>query len=198
MNAGQPKGDNSWPDFMNLNSALAQTSGNEAALVNLCGAFVNGFRTFNTDYREAVANKDALLLEALTHKIKGASAYIGDTEVHELAKQLEAEVKAGSLPKTQELGDLVALHVAELTPLIRQKGSEKVDAPTPADIENLTSELLAAYSDNCFIPPNEWKPYIAGLKTIGMTETAVELQSAIEANAFKEVASLLIEIKARL
>lgn len=198
VNASQPAGDFSWPEFMDLNSALAHTSGDEAALINLCGAFVNGFRTFNTDYSNAVADKNALQLETLTHKVKGASAYIGDTEVHELAKQLEAEVKAGSLPKTQELGDLVALHVAALTPLIQQQSSVKVDATPAAEMEKLTSELLAAYSDNCFVPTNEWKPYIEGLKTMGMIETAAQLQSAIEANAFEEAASVLTEIKAGL
>jgi len=198
MNASQPKGDYSWPEFMDLKRALAQTSGDEPALINLCSAFVDGFRAFNTDYSDAVANKDASRLEILTHRVKGASTYIGDTEVHQLAKQLEAEVKAGSLPKTQELGDLVALHVAALTPLIQQLASVKVDATPSTEIEKLTSELLAAYSDSCFIPPNEWKPYIAGLKTIGMIEDAVQLQGAIEANAFEEAASLLTEIKAGL
>jgi len=196
--SSEPKKDHPWPEFMDLDSALEQTSGDEAALINLCGAFVNGFRAFDAEYIEAVAEQDALKLETLTHKVKGASPYIGDTEVHELARRLEAEVRAGTLPKTQELADLVALHVTELTPLIRQRGSETVDATPRSEIAKLTSEFLAAYSDACFIPPNEWKPYIAGLKTTGMMESAEQLQSAIEANAFEDAAAVLTEIKAGL
>jgi HPt (histidine-containing phosphotransfer) domain-containing protein len=183
---------------MDLNSALAQTSGDEAALVNLCGAFANGFRSFSAEYTEAVTDQNALKLETLTHKVKGASRYIGDIEVHELAQRLEAEVRAGTLPKTKELGDLVALRIEVLTPLIRQRSSAQDYATPQSEIKKLTSEFLAAYSDNCFIPPNEWKPYIAGLKTTGMIETAEQLQSAIEANAFEEAAAVLTEIKAGL
>lgn len=196
--SSEPTGDYPWPDFMDLNSALAQTSGDEAALVNLCGAFANGFRSFSAEYTEAVTDQNALKLETLTHKVKGASRYIGDIEVHELAQRLEAEVRAGTLPKTKELGDLVALRIEVLTPLIRQRSSAQDYATPQSEIKKLTSEFLAAYSDNCFIPPNEWKPYIAGLKTTGMIETAEQLQSAIEANAFEEAAAVLTEIKAGL
>ena len=187
-----------WPKFMDLDTALKQTSGDEAALLNLTRAFVNGFSSYSTDYAAAVAAKDADQLELLTHRVKGAAGYIGDTEVHQLATTLERGVKGGELPSDTELGRLVEAHIVELRPLVDETRVSPVEAVSSADIEQLTSELLAAYSDNCFTPPNEWKPYVAGLKVQGYDSMAQELEQALELNDFSSAASILTEIRAAL
>ena len=187
-----------WPEFIDREMALKQTSGDEAALLNLARAFVTGFTTYPSEYAEAVDTRDASQLELLTHRVKGASAYIGDTEVHELAKTLELEVKNGKLPTGNELGDLVGEHIKQLQPLLAEIRTESVKAISSSELEQVTSELLAAYSDNCFTPPNEWKPYVAGLRAEGFDSMAKELEQALEVNDFNSAASILTEIRAAI
>lgn len=187
-----------WPKFMDLDEALKQTSGDEAALLNLARAFVNGFSSYSTDYADAVAAKDAAQLELLTHRVKGAAGYLGDTAIHQLAKALEIEVKGGKLPLNTELGELVEAHILELNQLVNKTRVDPIEAVSSADIERVTSELLAAYSDNCFTPPNEWKPYVAGLRAQGFDSMAQQLEQSLGVNDFSSAASILTEIRAAL
>ncbi len=188
----------SWPKFMDLEGALKQTSGDEPALLNLVRAFVNGFASYPAEYAEAVANRDADQLELLTHRVKGAAGYIGDTKLQKLAKGLELDVKQGRLPIDNELGELVAAHAEGLQPLINEIKAQSVKPVSSADIESVTSELLAAYSDNCYTPANEWKAYVAGLRAMGFDSMAQELEEVLELNDFTSAASILTEIRASL
>jgi HPt (histidine-containing phosphotransfer) domain-containing protein len=187
-----------WPEFIDREMALKQTSGDEAALLNLARAFVTGFAAYPSEYAEAVDTRDSSRLELLTHRVKGAAGYIGDTKVHELAKTLELEVKNGKLPTGNELGDLVGEHIKYLQPLLAEIRTESVKAISSSELEQVTSELLAAYSDNCFTPQNEWKPYVAGLRAEGFDSMAQELEQALEVNDFNSAASILTEIRASI
>lgn len=185
----------SWPDYMDLEQALKQTSGNEEALCNLARAFVNGFQGQAQEYRDAIANKDCKQAQMLMHRLKGAAAYLGDTELHEGAKQLELQLKEGVLPNDTAISDILESHLNALSLAI---GSEKQHAISSTPLEqlpNLTNELLAAYSDNCFVPPSEWQPYIEGLRKCGLKVAANELKSLIEEHEFPQAAAKLIEIR---
>lgn len=188
----------SWPEFIETERGLEQTDGDEAALVNLCRAFSTGFSSYADDYRAALNAQDTEQLALLAHRVKGAAAYIGDTQIHTLAGEIEQSAKAGNLPADATLGDLVAKHCQLLIPLVEQVEPEETRATPRDEINKLTSEMLASYSDNCFIPAKEWKPYIAGLNEEGMQPLAKELKLAIEENDFSSAASILIEIRAAL
>jgi len=180
-----------WPEFIDTQTALKYTNGDQKALLNLMRAFVNGFNDYPADYASAVERQDKEALASLTHRLKGAASYIGDSKLQKLASTLEQEIIAGSLPNTSELGDLVAEHTNTLAPLITPPDESGWAATPSENLLKTATELLAAYTDNCFIPASEWRPVISGIISAGLKYEAEQLQQSIEANNFKEAAAKL-------
>lgn len=187
-----------WPRFMDLKQALKQTSGSEEALCNLARAFVTGFKGQADAYRLAISEADTKQAQMLMHRLKGASAYLGDTQLHEASKALEIQLRKGDLPGNTEIADTLESHILELSQALGKEQPAMIASAPLEQLPVLTNELLAAYSDNCFVPPSEWRPYIEGLRESGMIADANALKSLIEEHEFQQAASKLIEIRTEL
>lgn len=187
-----------WPKYMDLETALKQTSGNEEALLNLARAFINGFKSQSDEYRSALSKGDMNQAQMLMHRLKGASAYIGDTQVHQEAARLESMLKQGGTPTNSDIADLLDEHIRQLSEAIGEDKTEEISSTPRDQLPDLTNELIGAYSDNCFVPPSEWKPYVNGLRASGLNQAASELEALIEEHEFPEAASKLIEIRAEI
>ena len=195
--AGQPSRIQ-WPSYMDLEYALKQTSGSEEALINLARAFVNGFKDQAAEYRKALASDDLKQAQMLMHRLKGASAYIGDLEINAQAAALETMLKQSERPQDSAIADLLEAHIKQLSDAIGTDDVEDISSTPQDQLPSLTNELIGAYSDNCFVPPSEWKPYIKGLQVFGLTQAASELSALIEEHEFPSAASKLIEIRSEI
>lgn len=189
--------DTLWPSFVDLEMALEQTSGNEVALIKLAHSFVNSFSNFGQDFRDAIARKDREEGQRLMHRLKGAAGYIGDLQLKDEAHRLETLFREGKGMEdvSTDIAKTLEQHIQELHDAIGDLHELRTRATPLEQLPELANELLAAYSDDCFVPPAEWQPYIAGLREIGLIDSANSLQAIIQSHQFEQAAAKLVDIR---
>lgn len=85
---------------INETFARSQLNGNEQLLFKLLGKFVDGYRHSADDIEHLIADGDYSGAKRLAHTVKGITGNLGMEQAYEAARELDAQLKTGSIDLT--------------------------------------------------------------------------------------------------
>jgi PAS domain S-box-containing protein len=138
---------------LNTESGLATVQGNTDLYLKLLKKFLNSQKRFETDFRDAIKDRDLDTATRIAHTLKGVSGNIGASSVQKAAAQLEGACKEND--KHSIRSSFQAL-MTQLTPILIEleawQGSDKSapgdEADDPQRLRTLLAELSKLIEDD--------------------------------------------------
>lgn len=91
--------------MLDLSNLKTITDGNAAMLQSFLAEFTRTTELDLNELKQAIEHRDNKSIARLSHRIKGAAAIVGASELAELSSQLERSGKQNQMPQSAQLFD---------------------------------------------------------------------------------------------